>query len=94
MVLDGALRPAVRTARSQPLDAQRADELVDWLATTSLAAVTIGDFAPMKGGFRVSEEVNRGIYDDFQGYHLPREDQLNSALQSRLDRAGRDLPGL
>lgn len=29
-------------------------------------------------------QVNRGIYDDFHGYRLPTEDELNSALQSAL----------
>lgn len=32
----------------------------------------------------MSGQVNRGIYDDFHGYRLPTEDELNSALQSAL----------
>ncbi len=32
----------------------------------------------------MSGQVNRGIYDDFYGYRLPTEDELNSALQSAL----------
>ncbi len=32
----------------------------------------------------MSGQVNRGIYDDFHGYRLPTEDELNYALQSAL----------
>lgn len=32
----------------------------------------------------VSGQLNRGIYDDFHGYRLPTEEELNYALQSAL----------
>lgn len=52
--------------------------------TSRIVAVAIDHSTIMRGGSRVSEQVNRGIYDDFHGYRLPTEDELNTALQSAL----------